>query len=159
MLYHISGTRTYIVYTIYLLSCHLRAILYVTRSSLYEEDWLPWRGNWYLVNGFGFEKASMEADNLHGCCFLCSLPARLLLVWSRLWSNHDLARHRIRLRLWWARIRQLQSGWESSEAGIINDILRLLYRAVYHLYYTSQQAPFLQNNTSYINIQKHVWKR
>ena len=44
---------------------------------------------------------------------------RSLLAWSRLWSNHEMRRHRSWASLWRARIRQVQSMWKSSEARII----------------------------------------
>ena len=41
---------------------------------------------------------------------------KFLLAWSRLWSKHEMTGQRSRGRLWWARLRQVQSVWEGLEA-------------------------------------------
>lgn len=48
--------------------------------------------------------------------FGCPCLSEVLLAWSRLWSSHEMTGQRSRVRLWWARIRQVQSVWEGREA-------------------------------------------
>ena len=97
--------------------------------------------------------------------FGCPCLSEVLLARSRLWSSHEMTGQRSRVRLWWARIRQVPLVWEGREAGVEGEGHRELnYTGIIHHFLghisltRSQNASFHQTcESAQITCDRILW--